>query len=146
MTAMLDPLASYSFFVEIDGITVAQFRECSGIGISVGIIENRGTAKGGQPVLQKLPGSIKYDDIHLARGKVNDKLLWDWIKTVQEGKITEARKDGAITLFDYAHGEAARYSFFDGWPSRVELGKLTAGGDSVLLETVVITVGRIEVK
>jgi phage tail-like protein len=146
MTAMLDPLASYSFFVDITGVTVAQFKEVTGLGISVGIVENRANQVGGQPVLQKMPGSIKYDDIHLSRGKVSDPAFWTWMKTVQEGKVSEARKDGSIILYDYAHGEVTRYNFFDAWPSRVEIGKLTAGADTVLLETVVLTIGRLEVK
>lgn len=144
MTAMLDPLASYSFFVDITGVTVAQFKEVTGLGISVGIVENRSNQLKGQPILQKMPGSVKYDDIHLSRGKVADPAFWTWMKTVQEGKISDARKDGSIILYDYAHGEVTRYNFFDAWPSRVEIGKLTAGADTVLLETVVLTIGRLE--
>jgi phage tail-like protein len=143
---MLDPLASYSFGVEITGVTIAQFKECAGLGVSVTVIENRANQVGGQPVLQKMPGSVKYDDIHLSRGKVADPAFWSWIKTVQEGNIDQARKDGSIILFDYAHGEVTRFNFFAGWPSRVEIGKLTAGADTVLLESVVICVERLEVK
>lgn len=143
---LLDPLASYSFGVEITGVTIAQFKEVSGLGISVGVIENRANQVGGQPVLQKLPGSVKYDDIHLSRGKVADPAFWSWMKTVQEGKIDQARKDGSIILFDYAHGEVTRFNFFGGWPSRVEIGKLSAGADQVLLESVVIAIERLEVK
>ena len=143
---MLDPLASYSFGVEITGVTIAQFKECAGLGVSVSVIENRANQAGGQPVLQKLPGSVKYDDIHLSRGKVADTAFWTWMKTVQEGNIDQARKDGSIILFDYARGEVSRFNFFSGWPSRVEVGKLSAGADQVLLESVVICVERIEVK
>jgi phage tail-like protein len=144
--ALLDPLATYSFGVEIDGITIAQFKEVSGLGISIGVIENRGNQPGALPVLQKMPGSVKYDDIHLSRGKVSDPAFWDWIKTVQEGKIDQARKDGAVILYDYSRGEVTRFNFFGGWPSRVEIGKLSAGADSVLLESVVIAIERLEVK
>jgi phage tail-like protein len=144
--ALLDPLATYSFGVEIDGITIAQFKEVSGLGISIGVIENRGNQPGALPVLQKMPGSVKYDDIHLSRGKVADPAFWTWIKTVQEGKIDQARKNGSVILFDYARGEVTRFNFFNGWPARVEVGKLSAGGDSVLLETVVIAIERLEVK
>lgn len=143
---MVDPLASYSFGVEITGVTIAQFKEVNGLGISIGVIENRANQAGGQPVLQKLPGSVKYDDIHLSRGKVADPAFWQWMKTVQEGKIDQARKDGSIVLFDYAHGEVTRFNFFGGWPSRVEVGKLAAGSDQVLLESVVIAIERLEVK
>jgi phage tail-like protein len=143
---LIDPLASYSFGVEITGVTIAQFKEVAGFGISVGVIENRSNQPGALPVLQKMPGSVKYDDIHLSRGKVSDPAFWDWIKTVQEGKIDQARKDGAVILYDYSRGEVTRFNFFGGWPSRVEIGKLSAGADSVLLESVVIAIERLEVK
>ena len=143
---LVDPLASYSFGVEITGVTIAQFKEVSGLGVSVGVIENRSNQVGGQPVLQKMPGSVKYDDIHLSRGKVADPAFWEWIKTVQDGKIDQARKDGSIILFDFMHGEVTRFNFFAGWPSRVDIGKLSAGADSVLLESVTITIERLEVK
>ena len=144
--ALVDPLASYSFGVEITGVTIAQFKEVSGLGVSIGVIENRSNQVGGQPILQKMPGSVKYDDIHLSRGKVADPAFWEWIKTVQDGKIDQARKDGSIILFDVMHGEVTRFNFFNGWPSRVDIGKLSAGADSVLLESVTITIERLEVK
>ena len=34
-----DPLVSYHFHVEIDGITQAQFKECSGLGSSSDVVE-----------------------------------------------------------------------------------------------------------
>jgi phage tail-like protein len=144
--ALVDPLASYSFGVEITGVTIAQFKEVSGLGVSIGVIENRSNQVGGHGVLQKMPGSVKYDDIHLSRGKVADPAFWEWIKTVQDGKIDQARKDGSIILFDVMHGEVTRFNFFNGWPSRVDIGKLSAGADSVLLESVTITIERLEVK
>lgn len=143
---LMDPLATYSFAVEIDGIAIAQFKEVSGLGISIGVIENRSNQAGALPVLQKMPGSVKYDDIHLSRGKVADPAFWSWVKTVQEGKIDQARKNGSVVLYDYARGAVTTFSFFNGWPSRVEIGKLSAGGDSVLLESVVIAIERLEVK
>jgi phage tail-like protein len=143
---IVDPLASYSYAVEITGLTIAQFKEVSGLAISVGVIENRANVAGGLPLLQKMPGAIKYDDIHLSRGKVADPAFWDWIKMVQEGKIDQARKDGAVVLFDYAHGEVTRFNFFGAWPTRLALGNLSAGAESFLLESVTIAIERLEVK
>jgi phage tail-like protein len=139
MLAEFDPIATYAYHVEIDSITVAQFKQVSGLSISVGVIEHRSNKLMGQPILKKLPGAVKFDDIVLSRGKVADQAFWTWIKLVQDGKISEARKTGAIVLFDYAHGEINRFNFDQGWPSKVEVGKLEAGVDSVLLETVTIT-------
>jgi phage tail-like protein len=139
MLAEFDPIATYAYHVEIDSITVAQFKQVSGLSISVGVIEHRANKLMGQPIMKKLPGAVKFDDIVLSRGKVADQAFWSWIKLVQDGKISEARKSGSIVLFDYAHGEINRFNFEQGWPSKIEVGKLEAGSDSVLLETVTIT-------
>jgi phage tail-like protein len=142
----LDPLASYAFHVEIDSVTIAQFKSVTGLSITTNVIEHRSNKLKGLPVLRKLPGSITYADIVLSRGKINDPAFWSWMKTVQDGKIDEARKDGSIVLFDYGHGEVTRFNFTAGWPSKVEVGTLDATADSVLLETVTITHEKLEVK
>jgi phage tail-like protein len=139
-----DPLANYSYFVEIQGKTAAQFKTCEGASIKIGVIEHRENKLTGLPVLKKLPGHVSYSDITLKRGKINDKLFWDWIKDVQDGNIDAARKEGSIILYDFVHGEVGRYNFFGAWPSTVELGSLDASADEVLLETVVITLEKLE--
>ncbi len=141
---LLDPITSYNFFVDIEGKPFAQFKEVSGLGINISVIEHRANTLMGKPVVQKLPGAVHYEDIHLSRGKVVDKDFWVWIKQVQDGGITDARKDGSIILYDFPHLELTRFHFFGAWPYRVEIGKLQAGSDSVLIETLVLAVERIE--
>lgn len=143
--SMLDPIASYCFFVELKGRTIAQFKECDGLSIKINVIEHRATQVKAQPVLRKLPGSVKFEDIVLSRGKVADPAFWTWIKLVQEGKVDQARSEGSVILFDYMHGQVSKFNFFEAWPSMVEIGKLSAGSDTVLLETVHITHERLEV-
>jgi phage tail-like protein len=143
-----DPIASYAFFVEIDGLTVAQFKEVSGIGITIGVIEHRTNAMASGsvlPVVQKLPGAVHHEDIHLSRGKITDTAFWDWMKSVQQGNIDAARKDGAVVLYDFPRAEQTRFSFYGAWPYKVELGRMTAGADSILLENMILAVERIEV-
>jgi phage tail-like protein len=141
----VDPIATYAFHVEIQGITIAQFKEVDGLTISVGVIEHRANKLTGQPVMKKLPGAARYEDIVLSRGKVNDDAFWTWIKQVQDGHIDDARKDGSVVLFDYARLQVSRFNFKQAWPSRVQVGKLQAGVDSVLLETVTLTHEQLEV-
>ena len=61
----LDPIASYSFFINVDGLTIAQFKECDGLSIQVKVIEHRATQLKGQPLMRKLPGSVVFEDIVL---------------------------------------------------------------------------------
>jgi phage tail-like protein len=129
-----DVVAGYSFQVEIDGVTLAQFKEVGGITSEIQVIEHRENTKGGLPVMKKLPGMKKAGDITLKRGRTDDKALWDWHKKVQDGDIKGARKNGSIVLYDYAHGELSRWNFTAGWPSKVNLGQLQAQGNDVLVE------------
>jgi phage tail-like protein len=134
-----DALAGYSFSIEIDGVTIAQFREVSGISAEIQTIEYRANTAKGLPVLKKLPGIKKYGDITLKQGKTNGTDLWKWIKQVQDGDIDGARKTGSIVLYDYKHGEVGRFNVTNMWPSKVSLGALQAQGNDVLVEECVLT-------
>jgi phage tail-like protein len=129
-----DALAGHLWQIEIDGITIAQFKEVSGISLEVSVIEHRENKAGGVAILKKLPGSPASGSVTLKKGKTGDATLWQWHKQVQDGDIAGARKNGSVVLYDYGHGEIARYNFVAGWPSRVSLGTLSAGGSDVLLE------------
>ena len=134
-----DALAGYSFSVEIDGVMVAQFKEVGGLSAEIQTIEHRENTLKGLPVLKKLPGAQKWGDLTLKRGRTDSKALWDWMKQVQDGDIDGARKNGSVVLYDYKHGEVSRFNFLNGWPSKVSLGSLQAGGNDVLVEECTIT-------
>jgi phage tail-like protein len=134
-----DALSGYNFSIEIDSVTIAQFREVSGLSAEITTIEHRENNPKGLPVLKKLPGSRKYGDITLKRGRTDSKDLWTWIKKVQDGKIDDARKNGSIVLYDYAGAEKSRFNFLNAWPSKVSLGSMQAGGSDVLLEECTLT-------
>src|SRR5436309_3127727 len=128
-----DVVAGYSFQVEIDGVTLAQFKEVTGIASELQVIEHRENTKGGQLSISQLPGRQKNGTIGLKRGRTDDASLWKWHKQVVDGDIKGARKNGSIVLYDYAHGELSRWNFVAGWPSKVSLGSLQAQGNDVLI-------------
>jgi phage tail-like protein len=129
-----DALAGYTFKIEIEGVAIAQFKEVSGLSTEVTVIEHRANTLAGLPVIKKLPGATKWGDISLKRGKTEDKSFWEWIKKVQDGDVDGARKNGSVVLFDYSRGEVARYNFTNGWPSKVNIGTLSASGNDILVE------------
>src|SRR5215813_3547511 len=91
-----DPYLASNFRVELDGITVAAFRECSGLGSELTVIEYRNGSDRGSP--RKLPGLQKFPNITLKRGMTGDRQLWDWHKSALDGNVQ--RKNGAIVLLD----------------------------------------------
>ena len=74
MADRLDPYAGYNFAVELDGITRAGFRECSGLENSQNAGEYReGTDK--NLSVRKIPGLVTHSDITLSRGITADSKL-----------------------------------------------------------------------
>ncbi len=133
-----DPLVSYHFHVEIDGITQAQFRECGGLGSESQVVEYKESVKG-VTVIRKQPGAIKWADITLKRGVSDIMELWNWRKQVEQGKVDEARKNGSIVLYDQANKEIARWNFKEGWPSKLSGPQVKADSNEVAIEELTIT-------
>ena len=125
----VDPFLNFSFRVEIDGLQVAAFHECSGLESSIDIIEHR---EGGGPI-RKLPGNSKFANIVLKRGVTNNHELYDLHLQALDGQIE--RKSGSIILMDRADQEVARWHFDQAWPSKWTGPSLTAEGNDVAIET-----------
>jgi phage tail-like protein len=129
-----DPYSGFNYLVEIDGVTVAGFSECSGLTTETDPIEYR---NGDEDItVRKLPGLRKYTNISLKRGFTQDKDLWEWRKKVINGQ-TE-RQSGSIVLLDEGRNEALRWNFRDGWPSKWEGPSLNAKNNEVAIETMEI--------
>jgi phage tail-like protein len=132
------PLTGYHFYLELDGIAEAQFRECSGLDSESNIIEYKAGGKNGQSIIRKVPGAMKWSNIVLKRGITNDMALWEWRKQIEDGKVEEALKNGSIVLYDQANNEVARWNFERGWPSKVTGPQLNAGNNDVAVEEIQI--------
>jgi len=130
----LDPYASFNFSLEIDGVTTAGFSEVTGLDTETDIITYR--TGDHENTLVKLPGLKKYPNIVLKRGFTKDTALWDWRQKVMDGK-TE-RKSGAIVLHDEANNAVLRWSFKEGWPSKLTGPSLNAHNNEVAIETLEI--------
>jgi phage tail-like protein len=138
-TNTLKPLTTFSFHVELDGVDIGAFKECSGVDSETEIIEYKETTKEGKLIIRKLPGAMKWADITLKKSIDSRKDLWDWRAEVEKGDIDAARRNGSVVLYDSTHAEVARWNFFSGWPSKWKGADLNAGENSVAVEEVTIT-------
>lgn len=130
----VDPYRSYNFLVELDGITRAGFRECSGLDTSQDPIEYREGNEG--LTSRKIPGLNKFANISLKRGVTDDTELWEWRARAQAGKVE--RKNGSIVLLDDGGEEKARWNFREGWPTKWTGPTFNATGNEVAIETLEI--------
>ncbi|MFN2607245.1 MAG: phage tail protein [Acidimicrobiales bacterium] len=133
-----DPLTGFTFGLDIDGVTVGFFMEVSGIGSSNEVIEHKVVDQKGHELVQKIPGRMTWEDITLKRGVTDAMDMWDWRANVEQGKMTDARKNGSVVMYDRNYEELARWNFENGWPSKISGPSLDTGSTDVGVEEITI--------
>jgi phage tail-like protein len=142
----LDKAVGHAFGLEVDGVVIKQINEVSGLKMEQDVIELKQNTSDGKYVIKKLPGRPKAGEVTLTRGLTGDNSFEKWVQAAQFGKMAEARKGGAIIVYDYEGTAIKRYKLTNAWPKSLEIGALKAGDTSVLTEKIVITYERMEVE
>jgi phage tail-like protein len=140
----LDTSVGHSFGLEFDGIVIKAIQEVSGLKLEQDVVELKQNTPDGKFVIKKLPGRPKAGEVTLTRGLTEDKSFEDWIKSSQFGKMADARKGGAIIVYDYEGNAIKRYKMTNAWPKSLEIGSMKAGDANVLTEKITITYEEIE--
>jgi phage tail-like protein len=131
----VDPFRNFNFLVELEGIAQASFTECTGLGSTTEVIENR---EGGDNVtVRKLPGKTTYTDITLKWGVTSSTELYEWRQQIIDGLVI--RMNISVVLFDLPNStEVARWNVFRAWPTRYEGPSLNAKGNDIAIDTLVL--------
>jgi len=134
-----DPYRVYNFYLEIDGITRAGFREASGLDSAQDPIEYR--EGNDEMTARKMPGLNKYSNITLKWGSSDDIQLWDWRMEVMSSgaRKDSSRKSGSVVVRDEEGNDVLRWNFKNGWPTKWTGPGLNATGNEVAIETLEIT-------
>jgi phage tail-like protein len=134
-----------TFGAEFDGIQIKNITEISGLKMEQDVIEYKSNmANDGKYIVKKLPGRWKAGECTLTRALTDDQSFDKWIKDSQLGKIKDARKGGAIIMYDYEGKAVKRYKITNAWPKSLEVTSLKAGDTSVLQEKLVLTYEKCE--
>ena len=137
--ARLDPYKNFNFLVEIAGITVAGFSDCTGLESEVDVIEYR---EGGDRSIRKLAGLPRFGDITLEHGITKSGELQAWHREILNG--VSDRRNVAILLLDDERTEVVRWVVFNAFPRKWEGPHLHASGNEVAIETLVLCCEGIE--
>jgi phage tail-like protein len=136
----LDKAVGHSFGLEFDNVQIKQIQEVSGLKMEQDVIELKQNSVDGNFIIRKLPGRPKAGEVTLTRGLTEDNSFERWIKDTRSSEMNNnARKNGAIVVYDYEGNAIKRYRLTNAWPKSLEIGTMKAGDASVLGETLVIT-------
>lgn len=156
-----DPAPAYLFYVELSGVIVGLFTECSGLTVS------RSTEKvvegGVNNIVRILPGRVTQSSITLKRGLSISRALWDWFQqgrydfnvrrinfSIIQGApghnlataIASAAGMGAdnpaFTALGKGFGTVKHWDIEDAYPTKWQAGSLSASSTKVAIETLEI--------
>ncbi len=132
-----------TYEVKIDNLKADSFTRVSGIGVEVEDIPAK-DEHGKHTV--NTPGSTNARDITLSRRFSGDKSLHDWLQEVKaKGNLAKPRT-GSIRLLNNEQKQVAQFDFDGAWIKAwygPELSK-DSNGNSILLETAVLSIGDIK--
>jgi len=135
-----DPSPSFRFHVEIQGVEVARFSECSGLDFETEIFEYK---EGGlNSHVHRFPGRWKFGNLTLKKGIATDgQTLYDWVqdmvKKANTGQFTT--HNVTITLYDLKGEKALRtWTFQDAYPMKWSSSALSADQNAIAIETLVL--------
>jgi phage tail-like protein len=135
----LDSSVGHSFGLEFDGVVIKQITEIAGLKVEQDVIELKQNTNDGKYMIKKLPGRPKAGEVTLTRGLTGDNSFEKWVKDSHFGKMSDARKGGAVIVFDFEGAAIKRYKLANAWPKTLEVGSLKAGDTSVLTEKLTLT-------
>ncbi|MDP2308727.1 MAG: phage tail protein [Pseudomonadota bacterium] len=130
-----DPEGNFIFTLEIDGIEVAQFKECSGLKSSTQVFE---IEEGGMNHrVHKLPAQSRWDNITLRYGVTSDTTLLKWRSEVIQDEFS-LRRNGSVVMKTLQLEEVRRYNFVQAWPVAWEGPSFDANAADLAVEMVEI--------
>lgn len=129
-----DPFVAFRFEVNLDGLAVAGFSECSGLQWET---ETQDYNEGGlNTYVHKFPTRTKQSNLVLKRGIV-DRVMWNWYWDLTQGLVQ--RRTGAVLVYDPSGSTVVmQWEFSDAFPSKWTGPDLNASQNNVAVETMEI--------
>jgi phage tail-like protein len=130
-----DPFGGFNFAVEIEGITIGGFSECTGLDSESDVVDYR---EGNEDItVRRIAGLRKASNVTLKRGLSTNTELFQWRKSVMDGVIE--RKNVSIVLYDErgvsGGGERVRWNIQNAWPNKYVGPELKASASEIAIET-----------
>jgi phage tail-like protein len=125
-----DPVAELRFRVDLPGVSIGRFRECTGIAVEV---ETKDYMEGGSnDFVHKLPTRLKYPNIVLKRGVTHEDALLKWF---WESAQAVQRKEMTITLLGPGTKPVRSWAFLNAYPVKWTGPNLNASSNQIAVET-----------
>jgi phage tail-like protein len=128
-----DPTGELRFLVEVPGLQIGRFSECSGLTMEYEILEYQ---EGGQlGFVHRLRGQLKYPNLTLKRGMTHESALMKWFF---EAQSRDRRPTLTVFLLGPDTAEVRHWAFAGAFPVKWQGPSLNAASTSIAGETLEI--------
>jgi len=138
-----DPIKGFLFQLDVQGKVVGLFTECTGIGSETEVIEHK-VMQNGKPVIMKVPGRLKWENVTLKRGITDNMDVWKWRHEIEIGNVEDNRFTGSIIMTDHDLAPVAEWTFIRAWPTKVSGPSPKADSNEIGIEEIIIAHEGIE--
>lgn len=127
---MPDPVGELRYKVNVQGLSIGRFSECTGIAVEV---EVKDYMEGGSnDFVHKLPTRLKYPNLVFKRGVTHEDALLKWFWD-SHNKVQ--RKELTIELLGPGGGSVRTWAFVGAYPIKWTGPNLKAGSNAIATET-----------
>jgi phage tail-like protein len=129
-----DPHLGLNFWIQIEGVEIAGFSECSGLTIETEVLEY--TEGGLNTYTHKLPVRTKYANVTLKRGIDPTQDLHKWYMDSLDG-LPKKRKNISIMVYGPKPGGAPvkQWDLMEAWPVKWTGPDLKSDAGATAIET-----------
>lgn len=132
-----DPYLALHWYVEVEGLIVGTFTECSGLTLETEMFEYR---QGGvNDFTTKLPGPAKYPNVVLKKGMSENNKLWEWYQDVIRYSLQQKpiRKTITVSLYDLKQSDQhlRQWTFLRAFPVKWIGPEFRADQGAIAVET-----------
>ena len=129
-----DPVPSYAFHVEIDGIVEASFIQCSGLSVTR---EATPLREGGvNDAVHYLPGTLSFGKVSLQSGIAHSEVLWEWFKEGYADGNVRFREVAVLQMVPYTQQVVRRYDLTKCMVTQWSGPSLNTGSNDAAIETI----------
>lgn len=134
----LNVTVAHAWGAEIDKNSFTFLAEVSELKNEVDIVDQKQNMLSGILFQARLPGRPKMAEFTLKRGLTSNMDWSDWMREVQEGKVADARRGGAIIFYDYLMAPLQRVTFTDAMPKSHSTSAQKAASTEITMESIVL--------
>lgn len=127
-----DSAVGHSFGLELDDVDL-RLLDVEGLVLSI-----FGLERGTMDVATTTPRPTRRA-VTVVRPLSRDSTFAEWAHRVEAQGVQAARRSATVVVFAVDGSPVARYHLENAWPSKLEVGSLTSGGSSVVVERMTLT-------